>query len=390
MTLLLHWLGQICLVSAELGCVVWALVLVSALVFRARARKLRTDPRAFAPPVSLLKPVYGLEKSLLENLRTACMQEYPDYQVVFSVQRKDDPAIPILRALQEEFGAERVTVVIEDLRVGMNGKINNLAGALPHAIHDVLVISDSDVTLPSDYLQTIVAPLADPTVGAVCTYFRACGARPWYEQIEQLTINAGHIALAMLGDHTGVGDFCFGASTALRRETLLTLGGFEVLGDYLVEDNELGQRVLRTGKRLVLLPYVVDTTVDLPDARTWWVKQTYWDQNTRAAVPVLFAFTFFLRVIPLALIAVVLSGGSTVALNALGWALGLRLCAAATVLGIALQDRASLRWLWLVPIMDCLSLFWFVRCWSKRTVTWRGVEMILTADGRLRSLEREP
>jgi len=279
-------------------------------------------------------------------------------------------------------------VAIESAHVGMNGKINNLVGALAHARHDVLVISDSDVLLRPDYLRRIVAPLADARVGAACTFFRACDAAKWFEKMELLTINADHIALAMLGDRLGIGDFCFGASTALTRDTLRELGGFEVLGDYLVEDNELGQRVLRTGKRLVLVPYVVDTTVDLPDARTWWLKQTYWDQNTRAAVPAVFAASLLLRVIPLALLGVLVSAGSPLALGALALALGVRLTAAAAVLGLALRDRTGLASLWLIPIKDCLSLFWFARAWSKRTVTWRGVEMSLTADGRLRPLER--
>ena len=390
MTSLLHSLFHACLVAVYLGCACWALVFGSALVFRVRAQRLLRRSSTFTPPVSLLKPVYGLEKELRENLRTACTQDYPDYQVVFSVQRTDDPAIPILRSLQTEFGSEHVSVAIESAHVGMNGKINNLAGALPHALHDILVISDSDVYLPSDYLRQVVAPLADSSVGAVCTFFRASHARAWYENVELLTINADHIALAMLGNLVGVGDFCFGASTALRRDTLNALGGFAVLGDYLVEDNELGQRVLRTGKRLLLLPYVVDTIVDLPDARTWWVKQTYWDQNTRAAVPWAFAATFFLRVIPMALAAVALSGGSATALEALALALVTRLSAAVAVLGVALRDRTGLSAMWLIPIKDCLSLFWFVRAWSKRTVTWRGVEMALTADGRLRPLEPGP
>lgn len=377
-------LAAACLAAVCVGSTCWLLVGLSALRFRRRARRLELARGDFTPAVSLLKPIYGLEKNLRENLRTACTQDYPDYQVVLSVQRRDDPAIPILLELQRELGEARVSVAIESVQVGMNGKINNLAGALPHARHDVLVISDSDVRLRPDYLRRIVAPLADPRVGAACTFFRACAADTWFEKMELLTINADHIALALLGHSMGVGDFCFGASTALSRATLRELGGFEVLSDYLVEDNELGQRVLRTGKRLALVPYVVDTLVDLPDARSWWLKQTYWDQNTRAAVPGLFAASLLLRVIPLALLGVLASRASALSLAALGLALCMRLGAAATVLGLALRDRTGLRSLWLIPIKDCLSLIWFARSWSKRTVTWRGVEMALTSDGRLR------
>jgi ceramide glucosyltransferase len=381
---LVHAVRLILSCALAIGVACWLAALIGAFVFRLRAE--RHVVRSFQPSVSLLKPVYGLEKQLARNLRSACLQDYPHYQVVYSVQRSDDPAIPILLALQQEFGMDRVSVVIATLRVGLNGKINNLAGALPHARHEILVISDSDVLLRPDYLTVIVAPLEDSRVGAVSSFFRATEAGPWYEQLERLTINADHFAIAMLGHLLRAADFCFGASTALRRDTLEEIGGLPALGDYLVEDNEMGRRVLRTGKRLVVVPYVVDTMVDLPSARQWWQKQTYWDQNTRAAVPAVFAASLVLRIIPLGVLFDAFSG-----FDALGWlvlfgAIGVRVLAAAAVQTVALCDAGGLRGLWLIPIKDCLSLIWFVRAFASRTVVWRGVEMGLTRDGRLRPL----
>jgi ceramide glucosyltransferase len=365
------------------GSTVWLATAVCALFFPTRLRRAARQARAYLPPVTLLKPICGLEKSLRENLRTACQQDYPEYQVVFSVQRPDDPAIPLLRDLEREFGTGLVTVAIENVRVGLNGKINNLAGALPHARHEILVISDSDVRLRPDYLRAIVSPLADPDVGGVSTFFKASDAGPWFEQMELLTINSDHFAIAILADVIKLVDFCFGASFALRRETLDAIGGLSVLGDYLVEDNEMGQRILGAGKKLAVVPYVVETMVDLRDRAHWWQKQTYWDQNTRAAIPVVFAATLLLRVVPLGVIFAALRGFDMVGLEVLAGALGARLLAAACVLGVALRDRQSLRALWLVPIKDVLSLFWFTRAFMQRTVTWRGVEMALTRDGRL-------
>jgi len=129
-----------------------------------------------------LKPVHGLEKNLSEGLRSACRQDYPDYQVVLSAQRPNDPAIPLLLEIQREFGAERVTVAIENCQAGTNGKINNLIGALKHARHDILIISDSDVRLRPDYLKTIVAPLADPGVGSPAHSTRRLCADSWFEK----------------------------------------------------------------------------------------------------------------------------------------------------------------------------------------------------------------
>ena len=369
------------LLTILIGSAIWFVTFVSAWFFRNRKPP---STRRFEtwPPVTLLKPVYGLEKQLAENLRTACRQDYPSFQVVYSVQRADDPAIPLLRELEREFGSERVTVAIESEQAGLNGKINNLIGALRHARHEILVISDSDIRLRPDYLKAIVAPLADPEVGGVSTYFRATDAGPWYEQMELLTLNADHFAMAVFASALHLVDFCFGASTALTKQTLASIGGLEGLADYLVEDNEMGQRILRSGKRLVVVPYVVDTMVDLKSPAHWWQKQTYWDQNTKAAIPVVFAVSLILRTIPLGLLFALLRGW-----DALGWAvaagaLGMRMLAAWAVLA-ALGSRSGLKSSWLIPIKDVLSLFWFARAFVKRSVVWRGVEMALTRDGRL-------
>jgi ceramide glucosyltransferase len=388
-SLLIHAVEVALALCIALGSSVWLVTLTCALFFRVGPRHKPARSWTSWPPVTLMKPIYGLEKKLQENLRTACLQDYPDYQVICSVQRLDDPAIPLLHELACEFGSDRVSVVVESAQVGLNGKINNLAGALPHARHELLVISDSDVRLQPDYLKTIIAPLADPEVGAVTTFFRAAEAEPWYEQMELLTLNADQTALAMAAHVTGLVNFCFGASTALSKTTLERIGGLEALADYLVEDNEMGQRILRAGKKLVVLPYVVDMMVDLSGAASWWQKQTYWDQNTKAAVPGVFAASFLLRVIPLGLVFAALRGFDRIGLAVLLAASVLRLTAAAVVLGLALRDRRSLCWLWLVPIKDTLSLFWFARSFIKRTVVWRGVEMSLTRDGRLMPLRTE-
>jgi ceramide glucosyltransferase len=117
------------------------------------------------PAVTVLKPVYGLEKNLLENLRSICRQDYPLYQIVLSVQRLDDPAIPLLRRVEQEFGSDRVTVVVADSVPRVNGRIQNLIGGYREARHDVIVFTDSDVHHRPDYLRAIVSPLIDPEVG---------------------------------------------------------------------------------------------------------------------------------------------------------------------------------------------------------------------------------
>jgi ceramide glucosyltransferase len=375
------WLVELGLGTATaIGAVAWLGAIWGALRFRVEAN--RASRCGARPPVTLLKPVYGLEKNLYRNLRTACEQDYPEYQVVYSVQRGDDPALPLLRELEREFGSARATVVVGDVKIGMNGKINNLAGALPHARYDILVISDSDVRLRPDYLQAIVAPLRDAKVGGVSTFFKGTESGPWYEQMEMLTLNVDHFGMALFAGLIGIDDFCFGASFAFRRETLRLIGGLSGLANYLVEDNEMGQRIIKAGLRLVTVPYLIDTTIDLRSPGQWWQKMTYWDQNTRAARPLTFVATIVLRVVPLSLLFAAVRGFDGVGLRVLTAATLLRILAGAVVLGVALRDYRGLHSLWLIPLKDILSLFWFVRAFVKRTVVWRGTELSLTRDGR--------
>jgi ceramide glucosyltransferase len=331
----------------------------------------------------VLKPVHGLEKGLLENLRSACLQDYPNFEVVFSVQRRNDPAVPVLERLAHEFGPGRVQVVIEEMQPGTNGKINNMAGALPHARHDVLVISDSDVCLPADYLRAIVAPLSDPSIGFVCTPYRAARATRWFEKMELLSLNADFMPSVVFAYETGASLFCLGASIALRRAALEEIGGLESLADYLVEDYELGRRIVGLGRRGLLAPPIVDTMVDLHTAAQWWKHQVYWDQNTRAARPFAFFCTVLIRAVPFALLFALLRPTDLFGWRVLALVVVIRLATAGIIMGWGFHDREGVRALPLLPFRDVAGLASWMLAFVRRTTTWRGTEFALTRDGRL-------
>ncbi len=380
-------LGWIFLVPAICGSVYAVLCLLA--VIRFRNLPLLPSGKSFSswPPVTVLKPIHGLEKNQRENLRSSCLQDYPEFQVVFSVQELDDPAIPLLMEIQQEFGEQRVTVAIENFRGGTNGKINNMIGGLLHARHEFLVISDSDVRLRPDYLKTIVAPLADPAVGCVCTLYKAACADTWYEKTELLTLNADFMASVVFAHITGASKFCLGASAALRRSTLESIGGLEALADYLVEDYEMGRRIWSSGKEVAVVPYLVETMVDLKRPGQWWSHQIYWDQNTRAARPLAYLATAVVRSTPFALLYDLVRPGDLVGLAVLAAALAVRLTTSAIILGWGFRDREGLRCLWLLPFRDVASLVSWVLSYTKRTTIWRGNEFILTRDGRMLARE---
>ena len=333
--------------------------------------------------MTILKPLCGLEKNQRISLRSACLQDYPKYQVIFSVQDPDDPVMPLLKEIQQEFGPEKVSMVVENCQAGPNGKINNLLGALPHARYDILVISDSDVRLARDYLKVIVAPLAEPDVGCVCTLYKATCADRWFEKMELLMFNADFIPSVIFAYVTGASHFCLGPSMALRRSALKDIGGLEALARYLVEDYEIGRRLWISGKRVVLVRHFVEIVVDLKDSFQWWNHQIYWDQNTRAARPIGFLASILIRSIPFAFLFAAFRSWDAVGLMVLGGTAGLRLATAAVILGWGLRDREGLKSIALLPLRDITALFSWLLAFTKKTVTWRGAKFILARDGRL-------
>jgi ceramide glucosyltransferase len=376
-------LGWFFLIPVLCGSAFYLLCLIAVLVFCRRSSRPAGTQGQELPAVTVLKPVYGLEKDLEENLRSTCLQDYPEYEVILSAQRADDPAIPLMLKIQQEFGPGRVTVAIENRRAGTNGKINNLLGGIAQARHQVIVISDSDVRLRPDYLRTIVAGLSKRDVGCVSTLYKAAGANAWFEKLELLTLNADLIPNIIFAYMTGAAKPCLGASIALRRSTLEDIGGLESLADYLVEDYELGCRIVNSGRKLSILPYFVDTILDLKTPREWWDHQVYWDQNHRSARPYAYFSAIIVRAVPFALLYALLRLFDSTGLLVLAATVALRLTVSALILGVGLRDREGLRYVPLLPIRDLIALWSFILAYTKRTTVWRGTRFTLTKDGRL-------
>lgn len=370
-----------CLAFTVCGSVFAVLCVVTASIFRGR---MAAAPRAkVLPPVTILKPLYGADKELLDNLRAACSLDYPEYQVLMSVQRLDDPAIPIMRQVEQEFGPERATIVIAQGEARANGKIQNLEAAWPKARYDVLVISDSDIKLRPDYLRAIVEPLSDPGVGCVCTPYRAIHAQRWFEKLELLTMNADFVPNLVFTAVMNIVTFGLGASMCFRRADLDAIGGFAAFRDHLAEDYIMAAKIEKLGRRVVLAPYFVDMEVDLKNFCQWWDHQLYWDQNTRAMRPAEFFATVVVRSVPFALLYAVLTAFSPLGLGVLAAALTVRLGTAAYTLGRVLKDREGLDALWLLPVRDVLGLAIWLVTMLKRDFVRRGQRFALMADGRI-------
>ena len=336
---------------------------------------------AYQPPITVLKPIYGLDKGLEENLLSLIRQDYPDFQVVMAVQRADDPALPLLRRLAAEYPA-RVSLLVKPSEPVVNGKVQNLVNALTAARHEILLISDSDARVKPGYLSAMAAPLIDAEVGYTCSLYRSVGATHWFEKLEMLTLNADFVPSLIFSHITGASDFCIGATVAFRKTDLERIGGLAALSNYLVEDYALGRRLLKLGKRMVLVPDSIEIVADYPTFARWWHHQVYWDQNTWAANPIGFTLTILTRAIPFALAFAALRGFDSLGLNTFLAAVLVRV-ATARMTSSMIGDRESVAALWLLPFRDVIALGSWWLALTRRSFEWRGHRFGLTRDGRI-------
>ncbi|MBL6749940.1 MAG: bacteriohopanetetrol glucosamine biosynthesis glycosyltransferase HpnI [Nevskia sp.] len=258
---------------------------------------LRAARPAAAPPgdsaaVTVLKPLCGAEPRLYENLRSFCLQQGVDYQLLFGVRDAQDPAVAVVRRLQAEFPRRDIGLVADPRSHGRNLKVGNLLNMFPHARHDRLVLSDSDIEVPPDYLARVAAPLADPGVGIVtCLYFgRPVGG--FWSRLGAQFIDDWFAPSVRLAHLLGSRRFAFGSTIAVRRDTLAAAGGLEALRDLLADDFWLGELTRRLGLRTVLSEVTVRTDVVEASLAELWAHELRWLRTIRSIETIGFALTF--------------------------------------------------------------------------------------------------
>jgi len=364
------------LIPVFMDSIFWLMTTLCVAVFMRRKRVALAGraPSSFTPYVSLIKPVYGLGKDLFVNLATACRQDYQDYEVIYAVQRKDDPAREIVGKVREAYPQQNVHVVVDESKIGSNGKVSNIYNASLRAHGEVFVFSDSDMFLEPDYLRKIVAPLADKRVGISCTLYSAWKPENILEALELLSYNINFVLSIVLAVVTKASIACPGATMAVRRDVLDEIGGLVPLGNYFVEDYELGRRVVAKGYRIHFVSYVAKMSVDRRKFRDWWLHQVYCDRNTKSANPSGFFFTLFIRGIPFALLYAFL--GASHGWSVLLGTIGVRLLTAVSN-SLFLQDRDGIKGIWLLPLRDLLGIFVWLASFLKRYTYWKEKTFVL-------------
>jgi ceramide glucosyltransferase len=343
------------------------------------------SPTVFTPPVSLLKPLCGLEHGLYENLRSHFQLDYPALQIVFGVRDASDPALQVAERLRAEFPEADVALVADRRQHGANPKLSNLINMMAAARNEVLVLSDSDMRVPPDYLKRVVGPLGDPRIGAVTCAYTAHPATPGLAaRLAALQINDGFLPSVLVAASSGEVDFCMGATIALRRDALHALGGFLALRDVLADDYEIGHRLVDRGYRVRLSDCIVETVATETDLKELVLHELRWARTIRTMRPLGFAGLFVTQTLSmcvLAALALRLDGagsGAPIALLALG--AGVRLLLHLEVVRRFAVPRGTS---WLVPLRDALSLGIWAASFMGRRVTWRGQYFTVGQDGSL-------
>ncbi len=392
---MIHTTARIFQVVGILGCVssstYYLICLWSAAAF-IRGRKAgegaRLTPSLSLPPVSILKPLKGTDPDIYESFRSHCLQDYPEYEVIFGVSDPGDPAVASVQQLQREFPDRMIRLVVASEKLGTNVKVSNLEQMVQEARYEHLLVNDSDIRVEPDYLRRVIAPLLDERVGMVTCLYRGVAAATLGSQLEALGISTDFCAGVLVARQLEGGlHFGLGSTLAFRRVELEKIGGFRSIVDFLADDYELGRRIADLGLRVQLSDVVVETHLPAYDLRSFLAHQLRWARGLRDARTGGYIGLVSTYGLMWGLVALIASGGAPWAWAVLGVTVLLRFSVALAVGRLVLEDRQVVRQLWLLPVRDLFAVVVWFASFAGRTVTWRDDRFELRK-GRLIRISR--
>ena len=346
----------------------------------------------FAPDVTILKPVKGIDPRMYAGLASHCKQQYAgQYEIVFGVSSLDDPAVAEIERLRTEFPACSIRLVECRERLGTSGKVSNLVQMLHESRYDHVIINDSDILVSSRYLARVMECFSDPHVGMVTApYVGRTAEKPpamrLWSRLEALGISTDFFpgVLAARWLEGGI-RFGLGSTLAMSKVSLAKAGGLEPLVEYLADDYEMGERIFKAGYRVELCGEVVETTVPAYDFRGFRDHQLRWARSTRDSRKLGYLGLGVTYALPWALMTCVASGFALWSFSLLS-VVALARVAVALSIGIGvLGDGQVLRDLWLLPLRDFFGLGFWAWSFAGDTVVWRG-ELFRLRKGRITSV----
>ena len=364
------------LLALVAGSLVYCVLTVIAAV---RYRAVVPPPLKTSPPISVLKPLAGVDEGLEENLRTFFEQQYGDFEILFAVRNPKDPAIAVAEKLRASYPAIPSCLIVTGEPPYPNAKVFSLDRMLAAARYDLLVMSDSDIRVTPAMLSTIAAEFQDARLGLATCPYRAMPGRSFWSLLEAVGLNTEFIGGVLVARMLDGMKFALGPTIAARRATLERIGGFDAVKDYLAEDFVMGKLAAERGWGVILSSYVIEHRIGSQAFTANLKHRLRWNRSTRRSRPWGYIGQVFTNPLPLALLLWAISpawwplAAATMILRAAaGWATA----------GHALDDPLVRRWWWLAPLQDAASFLVWIGGFFGNTILWRGRKYYLLPDGR--------
>jgi ceramide glucosyltransferase len=375
--MLLHIFYWIVVALATAPLVYYVLSICSVYDYFRELRKSPPSKSWYAPPVSILKPVRGVDCEAYENFASFCRLDYPEYEVIFAVAKSDDPVVPVIEKLRADFTRCSIRLVKGVAHTGANSKVNSLCRLVQEAKYDLVVMSDSDVRVDPDYLRVVAPPFADPQVGAVTAFCRCITAGGAAADLYALGMYLDSIPGALLARILeGRMQFAFGWTMATTKRHLSEIGGWEAIANHHSDDFELGNRIARRGYRVELMRKPVWMVFPKETIGEYFRHELRWSIGLKNVRPTAYRWLILTHGLPLAMLAAGLAAAA-------GWAgiaaahllayFGLRLGLAWTTGTWGLGDTEVWKKLWLVPLRDAASFVVWVGGFFSERILWRGL-----------------
>ena len=335
------------------------------------------------PPVSILKPLKGTDPGMYESFRSHCLQDYPQYEILFGVSDANDPALQLVEQLKKEFPAIEIRVAVCEKILGTNVKVSNLAQMLPQARYQHLIVNDSDIFVEPEYLKNVVAPLSDAKVGLVTCLYRGQASPTLGSRLESLGISTDFVPGVLAARYLENGiRFGMGSTLAFRRSDLQSIGGFEALLDYLADDYQIGYKLAEAKKEVKLSETVVQTSVSAYSFRDFWRHQLRWARTIRDSRRSGYFGLVFTFGLAWGIATIFLAHSAAWAWILLATAFALRIVQAIMTGKLCLQDQQVMKFLWLLPLRDLIAVAVWLTSFFGHNIRWRG-DLFYLKDGKL-------
>jgi ceramide glucosyltransferase len=332
---------------------------------------------AFAPPVSLLKPVRGVDFASYENFASFCRQDYPDYEILFAVNDETDSAVPLIRRIIAEFPRRQIRLFVGAEPFGANRKVNKLARLAREARHEILVLTDGDVRVSPHYLREVVAPTADEKIGVVTSFYAGVAERNIPAELEAIGASSDFFAGVLMANWMEGMSFALGASIVTTKRWVARIGGFEAIANVHSDDYELANRIAKAGAKIVLSREAVWTMYPAQTTLGFWQHQVRWARTVRLCRPISFLGLLLTHGLPWAVLAALIAPAAWIAGVYLAGYVVLRFTMAWTVGVWGVGDDVLRRRLWLIPIRDAVYFFVWLASLASNRITWGGEEFVM-------------